>query len=341
MNQEWNAFLARQGLHEQATHFGHPAAELLAAQSETILAPLQDLGLIRASGPEAADFLHRLVTSDIENLAANAVVRSGLCTPKGRLLASLLIWRDGEDLLIAVAADIHAAILKKLSMYVLRSKLKLSDASQEKTLLGLSGPQAEAALKAAGVNTPSSLDKMHSTTCTAGQALRIGEQRYLLAVSATEAPNLWPALTAHARPAGLDAWHWLEIMAGMPQITAATQEAFVPQMVNFELIGGINFKKGCYPGQEIVARTQYLGKVKRRMYRARIETGSPVAAAELFSPETADQACGQIVNVAPAPQGGYEVLAVIQSGCADNGKIHLQTVDGPLLILQPLPYAVS
>ncbi len=338
MIQEWNAFLARQGLGADAADFGNLTAELRTAQAGTVLAPLQDLGLIRATGPEAADFLHRLVTSDIEGLAANAAVRSALCTPKGRMLASMLIWRAGEDLLIAVAADIHAALLKKLSMYVLRSKLKLSDAGAEQVLLGLSGPQAEAALQTLGVSVPG---LMQSAQFAGGQVVRIGEYRYLLAVPTASATETWQKLATQAHPAGLHAWHWLEIIAGMPHITAATQEAFVPQMVNFELIGGVNFKKGCYPGQEIVARTQYLGKIKRRMYRARIENGAPAAGADLFAPETAEQSCGQIVNVAPAPQGGHEVLAVIQSGCAEAGEIHLGAPNGPRLVLQPLPYTVS
>lgn len=338
-------FLRRQGLADDGRNFGAPADELAAARAATILAPLTDIGLIRASGPDAATFLHNLLTNDIEGLPKDGVRRCGLCTPKGRLLASMLVWHDGEgengSLLVAVAADLHAALLKKLSMYVLRSKVKLSDAGGERVLLGLSGPQAATALGAFGGASAAPLRLHQIAPVAGGQILRLGEARFLLCLDGAAAPGPWESLARLARPAGLDAWHWLEIVAGLPQITLATQEAFVPQMINFETeaVGGVSFKKGCYPGQEIVARTQYLGKVKRRMYRARIESGTPAAGAHLYAPETGDQSCGQVVNAAPAPGGGHEVLAVLQVACADAGEVHLDSPAGPRLILQPLPYA--
>jgi tRNA-modifying protein YgfZ len=149
---------------------------------------------------------------------------------------------------------------------------------------------------------------------------------------------VWHHLVGFGRPAGLAAWHWLEITAGNPRVTAATQEEFVPQMINFELIGGVSFNKGCYPGQEIVARTQYLGKIKRRMYRAHIEDVDPIPGTHLFAPETGDQACGTIVLSAPSPLGGFEALAVIQSSCFEAGEVHLNSPGGPHLRFLPLPY---
>lgn len=340
MKQDWIDFLAQQGARDDglkgfALDFGNPADELASAQSATILAPLADLGLIRASGPDAAEFLHNLLTNDVKGLAADGARRYGFCNAKGRLLANFMMWHEGADLMIALSADLHAAILKKLSMFILRSKVKLTDASDERVLLGLSGPQAEAALAELGAVPEAVL-----MTCQNehGQIIRLGEQRYLLSLEASAAPAAWRKLAAHARPAGLSAWHWLEIVAGMPHITAATQEEFIPQMVNYELIGGVSFTKGCYPGQEIVARTQYLGKIKRRMYRAHLESGVPLAGAHLYAPETGEQSCGRVVNVAPSPQGGNEVLAVIQSTCADAGEVHLDSPAGTRLVFQSLPY---
>ncbi|MBI3525137.1 MAG: folate-binding protein YgfZ, partial [Betaproteobacteria bacterium] len=295
-------------------------------------------GLIRVAGPDAAGFLHNLLTNDVKGLPADAARRYGFCNVKGRLLANMLMWREADDLLIALSADLHALILKKLSMFVLRSKVKLTDAGDERVLLGLSGPQAEAALAELG-QVPTEV--LMSCRNEYGQVIRLEKQRYLLSLEANAAQAAWLKLTAHARPAGLSAWHWLEILAGMPCITAATQEEFIPQMVNYEMIGGVSFTKGCYPGQEIVARTQYLGKIKRRMYRARLESGAPLAGAHLYAPETGEQSCGRIVNVAPSPQGGNEVLAVIQSTCADAGEVHLDTPAGPRLLFQPLPYDVN
>ncbi len=129
-------------------------------------------------------------------------------------------------------------------------------------------------------------------------------------------------------------------MAGLPWITEATREEFVPQMVNFELIGGISFKKGCYPGQEIVARTHYLGKVKRRMYRAHSEAAAVKPGMQVYSAES-DQACGMVVNAAASPLGGHDLLVVLQTANSTGAAaLHLDTPEGPLLVLQPLPYAV-
>ncbi len=340
MKQDWIDFLAQQGARHDSLKgfgldFGHPADELASAQSASILTPLVDQGLIRVSGADAAEFLHNLLTNDVKGLPADGARRYGFCNAKGRLLANFMMWHEGDDLMIALSADLHAAILKKLSMFVLRSKVKLTDAGDERVLLGLSGPQAEAAVAELG-SVPAAVLKVCQNDH--GQTIRLDEQRYLLSLDAAAAPAAWRKLAAHARPAGLSAWHWLEIAAGMPNITAATQEEFIPQMVNYELIGGVSFSKGCYPGQEIVARTQYLGKIKRRMYRAHLESGVPLAGAHLYAPETGEQSCGRVVNVAPSPQGGNEMLAVIQSTCADAGEVHLDNPAGPRLVFQSLPY---
>ncbi|MFA7270857.1 MAG: folate-binding protein [Sterolibacterium sp.] len=337
MKQEWTDFLVRQGARHDGLDFGKPAEELAHAQSATILTPLLDLALIRVSGEEAKLFLHNLLTNDIKRLRFDAAQRNGLCNPKGRLLATFLVWYENADLMIAVSADLHAAILKKLSMYVLRTKVKLTDASDERVLVGLSGTQVEAVLGGLG-NIPAGT--MTVSSIEHGHVIRLDDLRFLLALDISAAPKIWQRLAVAAHPAGLSAWHWREITSGIPQVTAATSEEFIPQMVNFDLIGGVSFHKGCYPGQEIVARTQYLGKLKRRMYRAHLETASTSFGDQLYAPETGEQSCGRIVNIAPSPQGGNELLAVIQSTCADAGEVHLGNPVGPSLVLLPLPYAL-
>ena len=338
MKQDWIDFLQRQGARNESLDFGNLPEELRKAQSATVVAPLTNLGLIRVAGEDASAFLNNLLTNDINGLPTDGAQYNGLCNPKGRLLASFLVWRNGADILLALSADLHAAILKKLSMYVLRSKVKLTNAGNDLVLIGLSGTDAPQALADVG---PLPATLLGSTSIEHGQLLRLDEQRYLLALDPAAALNLWPKLATIARPVGLTAWRWLDIMAGIPQITLATQEEFIPQMINFEVIGGVSFKKGCYPGQEIVARTQYLGKIKRRMYRAHLGAGLPVAGAHVFAPETGDQSCGRVVSTSPAPQGGHELLAVIQSTCAEVGEVHLNTLAGPSLVLQPLPYALD
>lgn len=339
MSQEWKDFLAQQGINQDGESFGDLPAELAAAREATVVVPLLDQGLIRAAGDDAPSFLHNLVTNDVENLAADSIRFAGFCNPKGRLLATFMIWHDGEDLLLQLSADIQAAMLKKLSMYVLRSKVKLSDASAERVLLGVAGPKAEAVVRELGGQIPAG---MQWAALPGGQALRLDDRRFILALTPQAAAQQWPQLAAQAKPAGLAAWRWLEIGAGQPRVVASTQEAFVPQMVNMEIpaVGGVSFHKGCYPGQEIVARTQYLGKVKRRMYRARLE--SPLTpGTDVFTPESGEQHCGALVTVAPSPDGGYECLVVVQSSGAEAGEIRAASPTGQRLELLPLPYPIG
>lgn len=339
MNLNWNDFLAKQGAQDNFEHFGDIGGELAAARSATIVAPLADQGVIRATGEEAASFLHNLLTNDINHIPADGARLAGMCTAKGRLIASFLIWREGSDYLLQLSADILPAIHKKLSMYVLRSKVKLLDASDERVLIGVAGPQAEALVRALGAQPGVA---MSSAAFDGSTAVRLDGQRFVLAVAASAAEAVWNTLAASAKPAGLAAWRLTEIAAGQPRVVAATQEAFVPQMINYELpaVGGVSFHKGCYPGQEIVARTQYLGKVKRRMYRARLDTAFP-AGTDVFTPESGTQHCGALVSVAPAPEGGYECLLVVQSSGMEAGEVHVGSPDGPKASFLPLPYAIE
>ncbi|MBK7814451.1 MAG: folate-binding protein YgfZ [Rhodocyclaceae bacterium] len=323
--QDWLDFLATRQLSGDGEHFGSPGAELVAARDATVVVPLIDQDLIRASGEDARGFLHNLLTNDVENLPADGVRFAGFCTAKGRLLATFHLWHDGSDLLLALAADIQPAILKKLSMYVLRSKVKLADPGL--VLIGVAGADARAVIDA---------------LADRARAVPLGGNRHLLSMSPAAAMEAWPDLAARATPAGAAAWRWLEIAAGQPRVVAATQEAFVPQMVNMELpaVGGVSFTKGCYPGQEIVARTQYLGKIKRRMYRARIDQALP-AGTEVFTAESGDQHCGALVTVAPSPEGGHECLVVVQSSGAESGEVFAGKPGGPpRLTLLTLPYDV-
>ena len=335
MKQDWTDFLLQHGAAQNCLDFGKPGEELTCAQSATVVAPVLDLALIRASGEEAKVFLHNLLTNEVKGLHAGNASLSGFCNAKGRLLATFLIWHDGSDLLLALSADLHGTILKKLSMYVLRSKVKLTDASNERLILGVAGPEAERALSGFGEipKSPLSISQIAH-----GQLIRLDQQRFLLSIDAAVVQEVWQKLATVARPVGLDSWRWLDIVAGLPRVTQSTFEEFIPQMVNFDLIGGVSFTKGCYPGQEIVARTRYLGKIKRRMYRAHLEDGIPNSGDHLYAPETEDQSCGRVVNVAPAPGGGHDLLAVIQSSCAEAGEVHLGEASGPRLVLLPLAY---
>lgn len=338
----WQDFLASVGARleaGEACDFGDAQAELKAAAANTVLAPLTQFGVIRATGEDAASFLHNLFSNDVQHLGRERAERCGFCSPKGRLLADFLIWREDQDYLLQLSSDIQPGMLKKLGMYVLRSKVKLSDANSDIVLLGIAGTGAAAALKALGAGIPSS--QYDVLRFDAGTAIRLDEHRIQLAVHANAAVPVWNKLASLASPVGTPAWRWLEIAAGVPHITSATQEEFVPQMANLELIGGVSFTKGCYPGQEIVARTKYLGKVKRRTYRASIQSDCPQPGTDLFSPDLTDQSCGKVIEAAPSPSGGCELLASMLMSSAAAGDVRVGSADGPRLRFLPLPYPLD
>ena len=345
MTHEPIPFLFNLGLAADGSSFGAVAEELAAARDGAVIAPLVDLGLIRASGIDAADFLHNLLTNDIKGIAPGGARFAGLCTPKGRLLALFLVWRDGDDFLLMLPRDILPPILKKLSMYVLRSKVKLTDATGERALIGCSVPIALSPASARCVpaetlgEATAALVRFGVATIDGGQAIRLDDTRWLLALDAATADTRWRQLAAAARPVGLATWQWLEIAAGQPRVVAATQEAFVPQMLNMELpaVAGVSFSKGCYPGQEIVARTQYLGKVKRRTFRARLATVA-TPGTHVYAPETGDQHCGAIVSAAPSPAGGYECLVCVQIGAVEAGEVRVGAPAGERMEFLSLPY---
>jgi len=341
MNQEWNSLLASQRLAADGSSFGAAADELVAARDGTVIAPLLDLGLIRVSGGDAADFLHNLMTNDIKGIKPAGARFAGFCTPKGRLLALFLIWREGDDFLLMLPRDILPPMLKKLSMYVLRSKVKVLDASDEKVLLGLSTAGAASPAPTFGDAT-ADLPRFGVAPIDGGQAVRLDDRRWLLVLNSASAEMRWQQLAEAVRPVGLAAWQWLEIAAGQPRVVAATQEAFVPQMLNMELpaVAGVSFSKGCYPGQEIVARTQYLGKVKRRTYRARLASAA-APGTHVYAPETGEQHCGAIVSIAPSPAGGFECLVCVQIGAVEAGEVHVATLAGERLDFLPLPYDLA
>ncbi len=329
MNPHWRSFLeSTEGVFDsdstELLNFGDAAGELLAATQHTVVVPLTHLGLIEATGEEAKAFLHSQFTSDINHLADGQARHAGWCTAKGRMQASFVVWRQGERYLLALAADLREATQKRLQMFVLRAKVKLAALTDSTVMLGLAGPQAEEALADAGLPRPA--EAMATATADGTTVIHLDTTRFMIVAPESAMAALWQKLTIKARPAGVPAWRWLDIQAAFPLVTLATKEEFVPQMADFEKIGGVSFHKGCYPGQEIVARTQYLGKVKRHLHR--LTSGQALQAGDvLYSPDNPDQSCGTVMTVAPSPAGGYEALAVIQSNFA--GNVRLGSLEGP------------
>jgi tRNA-modifying protein YgfZ len=290
---------------------------------------LDDLGVIRAHGADAASFLHGQLTNDVATLAEGEARLAGYCSAKGRLLASFLVWRSGDDLLLACAADLLAATLKRLRMFVLRARCTLSDASAEVPLRGLAGPAAMAWLGDAAPAIGRSTVREGATVIRLADGA--GTSRFLLAGAGAAPPQ--PPLDARA-------WRWLEVQSGIARVELATAEQFVPQMLNYELVGGVDFGKGCYPGQEVVARSQYRGTIKRRSLLFQTAAAAVAGATEVFHSEDPSQPAGQVVMAAESAAGGSIALIEVKLAALASGSLHLAAPDGALLERIAMPYEV-
>ena len=300
-------------------HAPHPAS----AAPATGLVRLSDWGLIRAHGDEAASFLQGQLTQDVAGLNLGQACLAGYCSAKGRLLASFVVWRAAPDeFLLACSADLLVATLKRLSMFVLRARCKLSDASAELSVHGLVGADAPA--------------PWTSMPLAGGTAIGLppaeGVARALWLAGADVSLPALPALT-------VDTWAALEVASGVPRILAATVEQLVPQMVNLELVGGVSFQKGCYPGQEVVARSQYRGTLKRRAFLFDCDATAR-AGDEVFHSEDPEQPAGLVVL--SAPRGATSlVLAELKIAATAGGSLHLGGPDGAVLRQRALPYPLA
>ncbi len=337
---DWNQFLLQTGaeIENNTIRFGAAAPELAMLETSAICCPLLQYGLIRFQGEESQAFLQGQLSSDVRALTLNGAQYSSYSTPKGRMQASFLVTRHGDDYLLQIAAELQVAIQKRLSMFIMRSKTKASDANTELVQVGIAGPTAAAIVTNLFGTAPAAFEVQHHANAS---VIGLEGARFQLIASPEQMQLLWAKLLElGASPASTPVWQLTEIRAGAPWITAATQEEFVAQMANMELIGGVSFTKGCYPGQEIVARTQYLGKLKRRTYRMHVDSLDVQAGQNVYSSEMNGQASGKIMLAAPASQGGSELLVVVQIASLEHG-LHLIDCNGPQLTQLNLPYALN
>jgi tRNA-modifying protein YgfZ len=287
---------------------------------------LSHLGVIAVQGEEAASFLQGQLTQDFALLTPAEARLAAYCTAKGRMQASFIGYKLGDaEILLVMSRDILAPTLKRLSMFVLRAKAKLRDASAEFDLYGVAG---EAARSPALPGPWSRAQVGDSSVISLYPA--DGQARSLWVTPASSAAPTGPAL-AH------DLWLWGEVRSGIATVTAPLVEALVPQMLNYESVGGVNFKKGCYPGQEVVARSQFRGTLKRRAFLAHSQ--APMKAGdEVFHESDADQPCGVVAQAAPAPSGGWDAIVSMQISAAQGGTLTSGSAEGASLAVQPPPY---
>ena len=347
MSSEWRDFLRDEGARfdgERVVDFGDGAGERTSAAEGTVIAPLADLGVIEATGADTRDFLQNMTTNDLRQLSESRAQLSALLTPKGRMMALFRLFQRDDAFYLAMPVVTREAILKRLRMFVLRSEVNLKEADENLVGVGIAGGGVEERLATLFNAIPAEADDV-----TANDGLTLirlsGERpRFELYGEPPAMITAWKRLRdAGLKAVGSGPWGWLEIEAGVPRVESGAVEAFVPQMVNLQAVNGVSFTKGCYPGQEVVARSEYLGKLKRRMYRARVDTERlPAAGEELAAEgETVGANAGKVVSAQFHPEGGIELLAVIPSNEVERDAVHLESVDGPKLRFLDLPYELA
>lgn len=294
------------------------------------VATLTHLGVIRVEGEDAAKFIHGQLTQDFSLLGLDSARLAAFCSAKGRMQASFIGFkRPAGEILLVCSKDLLPATLKRLSMFVLRAKARLSDASDAYALYGLAG----SATKSIASEAAATWAKVDFDACSLVN----------LYPADGVARQLWVAPMGEPQPTGaelpLERWLWGEVRSGVATVSSPVVEAFVPQMLNYESVGGVNFKKGCYPGQEVVARSQFRGTLKRRAFVAHANAAM-ADGQEIFAATDADQPVATVVQAAPAPDGGFDAIISAQLSAVDSGSLHVGASNGPVLQLLALPYAL-
>ncbi len=346
MNPQWQEFLQNSGAeieNNQVTSFGNPIREQRMVHTGLIICDLSHQGLISVEGDDAADFLQGQLTNDIRNVSEQHSQLSAYCTHKGRMLANFRIFKRGDAFFLRLPLSVLETAIKRISMFVLMSKVIIKDSSLNLIKIGVSGPKANVHLNEILGNTPQEVDGTIQANGLTVIMCAGPHPRYEIIGEFDDVKKIWQQLDVHAGPVGAGPWESLDIQAGIPTIYPETSEAFVPQMTNMQVINGVSFKKGCYTGQEVVARMQYLGTLKRRMFKIQVNSDTPVSPGDkLFSADSSSgQGTGQIVSAQISPDGGYSALAVINISDAESGALKLHDSSGPDILIESLPYSTE
>lgn len=339
MQQAWREFLIRTGavLGEYGvSRFDDTRAESAQAAAGDIIADLSHLSLLRARGTDTAAFLQAQLSNDLELLQSSSQLHA-YSNAQGRMLAIFRVFQHADAFLLQLHGSLLLSTLKRLQMFVLRARVTLDSADAELGRIGLSGPNLGRLLGRLDLPLPEAPAGARSRRGLVILRLPGVHPRCQIVGPVEILQDLWERLP-ECRPVGAPAWRWLDIIAGVPNLYPATVEKFVPQMANLDLLGGISFNKGCYPGQEIVARMQYRGHLKQRLYRAHLAGASmsqpmPQPGDTLFAPNFPGQGAGTVVDAQAAPEGGSDLLAVIQISSVENGELHWGSADGPRLTI--------
>jgi len=344
MNESWKDFLAANGAkfeQEWVVNFDSPETELCAAATGNVMCDLSHLDCLYVTGEDAESFLLNQFSNDIQQLDEDHSQLTTYCNPKGRMFALFRAYRVDNGFALLSDPGIGGALLARLKMFVMRSKVSIENVSDQFAMFGLSGDGAGSVLKDILKIQPPEQDNLIVHSDSLSVIRQYGRQeRYLVTGTPENLQRAWLALTEMFKPVGRSAWDWLDIQAGLPSIHAETSEEFIPQMLNLDVLNALNFKKGCYPGQEIIARMKYLGKLKQRMFSGHAEGPIPAPGDALFAESFGDQSAGTVVSATPAPDGGFDCLFIAQLKVVGTEPLHVGSPEGAALSLRELPYEV-
>lgn len=355
MNPDWKEFLQQNGA-EFATNsadissdqseivsFDGPENETLISSQDLLLSNPLERGLIKVSGVDAETFLQNQLTNDIRNVSESNHQLSAWCSPKGRIIATFKVFKREGDFYLTLSRDLIERVEKKLRLYVMMSKVIIEDVSNTMIHFSFSGKESDKQIEnILGVKFSTNHETLHQKSISflythIDESTNVS--RFDIFVDdIDEAKQLWNQLNEVSSPVGDKGIHLMNILSGLPEITAKSSEDWIPQMVNYIQVEGVDFKKGCYPGQEVVARLNYLGKTKRRMYRIEINTDQLPAIGEEIKSDT-DNNAGKILNSVINAKGKVDALAVLKIADAIK-SLSLVINDAPISLLE-LPYSVE
>ena len=320
-----------------ALSFAETPADYAALPAATVLCDLGDLGVLSLTGPDSAKFLQGQSTADFSKLVPGGTLRGACCNLQGRVFTSFVAVATDAGILLVMNRALVAPSLQTLAKYAAFSKTRLADASDAYRILGLAGNGAAAALATLGLRIP---DRGSALAADGTLVIHCGDTRFLLVVPAERAQTRWLELEDHARPAGLPLWHLLDIRAGQADVRPEAGDQFLPQMLDYHHTGAVSFTKGCYTGQEVVARTQYRGKLKRHLHRLGIATSNPPAPGSEIALPGDTNPVGTVVLAAPAGTDRCEALAVLRDEARNASRLEFGSGPAPVEFL-PLPYATE
>ncbi|HBR97670.1 MAG TPA: folate-binding protein [Gammaproteobacteria bacterium] len=340
MNEQWRTFLSDQGAEYDASGLITQVPEPVTSAS----ASLYDLSwrsVLRITGADAQDFLHGQFSNDVKALNGQSSQLNSYANPKGRILALFRLLKGQGDFYLDCPAEVLPAFSKRLHMFVMRSDVQIASMDETHAMVGLSGEGAPQALTEAGLAVPEAVEAITVDPDSATIVARLpgNQPRFTLLAPTETLSEHWHVLSPLAGLRPSVEWKHEQVMAGLPEVYTATTEAYVAQMVNLQLTNGLSFKKGCFPGQEVVARLQYLGKLKQRMYLYACQGAEAAPGDSVFSEDTG-MAVGDVVEIAKDRDGKQHCLLVLKTAAAEGGQaLHLADPDGPLLTRCELPYA--